>query len=75
MDNTMDINNFAEKLKVGDKIRVKGDTGDFTDHLDGQWLTVTDVEVFSEGSIKATDSDGDEWYIWISNIEEVEHCE
>lgn len=57
-------------IKVGDKIIVKGDVRDFTDHLDGEILTV--VATPTAGSTYlAKDKDGDNWYIGAENITEV----
>ena len=63
-------------IKVGDKIRVRGDRRDFTDHLDNEILVVVatydnydDVMYeLDENTIIAKDEQGINWYIWTSNI-------
>lgn len=65
-------------VKVGNKIRVKGDVNDFTDHLDNEILTVIATidehpatVLIDENTVYCRDKDGDNWYIWIDNILEV----
>lgn len=64
-------------IKVGDKIIVKGDTRDFTDHLDGEILVVVATPdnygdyILDDNTYLAKDKDGDNWYIWAENITEV----
>lgn len=64
-------------IKVGDKIRVKGDTRDFTDHLDREILVVVATPdnygdyILDDNTYLAKDKDGDNWYIWAENITEV----
>lgn len=66
------------KIKAGDKIKIRGDKADFTDHLDGEVLTVLSTEdtlcegtILSDGTILCEDKDGDQWYVWEKNIVEV----
>lgn len=65
-------------INVGDKVKVRGSINDFTDHLDGQTLTVYAVPGDDKGydlsigdSVICLDSEGDHWYIYIENILEV----
>lgn len=64
-------------IKVGDKIIVKGDVRDFTDHLDGEILTVvatpTDCGdcILDDDTYLAKDKYCDDWYICAENITEV----
>lgn len=63
-----------DKIKVGTKIKVKGDYTDFTDHLDGKTLTVThtagDNPDLDDDVVMAFDG-RDNWYIQLKNIVEV----
>ena len=60
-----------EELKVGDRIRVIGDTMDYTEHLDDHILTIVDLNDDMPGTITAREDEGTEWYIWTTNIMEV----
>lgn len=66
-------------IKIGNKIRIKGDVKDFTDHLDNEVLTVIatpgepdgeDV-LLDDDTYYAEDKNGDRWYIYGTNIVEV----
>ena len=60
------------EIKTGDKVRIKGDVSDFTDHLDGKILTVLDEDLVSDNeTLRCKDSQGYTWYIWKENILEV----
>lgn len=64
-------------IKVGNKVRIKGDYNDFTDHLDGQILTVVATSeepgefLLDENTIMVADNEGYTWYIWTKNVLEV----
>ena len=64
-------------IKVGDKIRVKGDARDFTDHLDGEILVVVATPddygdyILDDNTYLAKDKYCDNWYISAENIMEV----
>lgn len=65
------------ELNIGDKIIIKGDFTDFTDHLDGATLTISHLNETDNGdpldddTILACEENGTEWYIYIKNIVEV----
>ena len=56
-------------IKVGDKIKVRGDDYDFTASLDGKILTV--LEVFDDGVVGCEEKPGSIWFISECNILEV----
>lgn len=66
-------------IKIGDRVLIRGDRNDFTDHLDGKILEVyaipgdeKEYDLSLGDSIVATDDEGNNWYIYISNILEVD---
>ena len=66
-------------VRVGDKIRVRGDRRDFTDHLDNKVLIVIatnencddTIYELDDATVVAKDEEGSNWYIWTKNIVEV----
>ena len=56
-------------VKIGDKIKVRGDEYDFTASLDGKTLTV--VKRYNDGVVNCKDEQGSCWYIRECNILEV----
>lgn len=57
--------------KVGQKVRIRGDRNDYTDHLGGAIGTIIEV---NEADVRATfDSEISllDWWIWKSNIVEI----
>ena len=59
------------KYKVGQKIRIRGDRNDYTDHLDGKVGTIIavdedDVVVIFDSEVSLYD-----WCIWKRNIIEI----
>lgn len=57
------------EVEVGDRIRVRGDSSDFTEFLDGAVGTVKIVE--SDEVVAVFDGVPHEWLIWKYNIMEV----
>lgn len=58
-------------FEVGMVVVVRGSAEDFTDHLDGQSVTVVDGEPDYNGYIKVRDSNGTTWYIHSTNVRSV----
>ena len=59
------------KFKVGQKVRIKGDPSDSTDHLDGK---IGFIERVGERDCRVyvPCDDNGYWYIWNYNMEVVE---
>ena len=53
-------------VKVGDRIKVRGDENDFTTSLDGKTLTV--LETFDDGVVRCEDEHEFIWYVKEYNI-------
>lgn len=60
------------KFRVGDKVRIKGDKEDYTDHLDG--MTGTVVGVNEDDCFVTVGNKPFPYIIWNYNMELVEHC-
>ena len=59
------------EYKVGQKVKIRGDRNDYTDHLGGKIGTIVgvddnDVRVIFDSTVSLYD-----WYIWKSNIIEI----
>lgn len=59
------------EYKVGQKVKIRGDRTDYTDHLGGNIGTIigvdeNDVRVIFDSTVSLYD-----WYIWKSNIVEI----
>lgn len=58
-------------VTVGMKVKVVGRYADFTDHLDGQTVTVVGIEKADNGYTKVQDAKGDYWYVQTGDLEYV----
>lgn len=59
------------EVYVGMKAKVIGRYADFTDHLDGQIVTVVSTEKADNGYAKVQDTNGDFWFVQIGDLEYV----
>lgn len=59
------------EVTVGMKAKVVGRYADFTDHLDGQTVTVVSTEKVDNGYAKVQDQNGDYWYVQTGDLEYV----
>lgn len=61
------------EIKVGDRVRVRGDCNDCTEHLDGKVGVVVEIgdPEFRDYLVKFGDDYDDYWRIWSYNIVEV----
>ena len=57
------------KVSVGDKLKVVGRYADFTDHLDGELVTVVSTEKADNGYVKVQDQRGDYWFVQERDLE------
>ena len=58
-------------FEVGMEVVVRGSEEDFTDHLDGQSVTVVDGKPDSAGYIMVKDSKGTTWYVHSTDVRSV----
>ena len=58
-------------VTVGMKVKVVGRYADFTDHLDGQVVTVVGTDKADNGYAKVQDANGDYWYVQTGDLEYV----
>ena len=59
------------EVSVGMKVKVIGRYADFTDHLDGQVVTVVSTDKADNGYAKVKDSNGDQWFVRTGDLEYV----
>ena len=59
------------EVYIGMKVKVVGRYADFTDHLDGQVVTVIGLNKVDNGYAEVQDSNGDHWYIRLGDLEYV----
>lgn len=59
------------EVYIGMKVKVIGRYADFTDHLDGQVVTVVSMDKADNGYVKVQDANGDYWYVQIGDLEYV----
>lgn len=59
------------EVYVGMKVKVVGRYANFTDHLDGQVVTVTSTDKSDNGYVKVRDSNGDYWLVYTEDLEYV----
>lgn len=51
------------ELENGMRVLIRGRYSDFTDHLDGQVVTVVNSTIDNQGYIKVQDDEGGCWYV------------
>ena len=59
------------EVSVGMKVKVIGRYSDFTDHLDGQTVTVVSTDKADNGYAKVQDAAGDYWFVQTGDLEYV----
>lgn len=59
------------EVYVGMKAKIIGRYADFTDHLDGQTVTVVNTDKAVNGYVKVQDSNGDFWLVSTGDLEYV----
>ena len=58
-------------VSVGMRMKVIGRYADFTDHLDGQTVTVVSTDKADNGYVKVQDAKGDYWFVRTGDLEYV----
>lgn len=66
-------------IRIGDRVLIRGDRNDFTDHLDGTICEVyaipgdeKEYDLSDGDTIVVEDDSGDRWYVFMYNILEVD---
>lgn len=59
-------------FKNGTRVLIRGRYEDFTDHLEGEEVTVLDGTVDSQGYIQIEDAEGAMWYVQAIDVTPIE---